>query len=222
MIRAMRRDRLLSIALPSLSLVGLMLVAGACGEPEASPSSAPNGVASSSSAPKATATANTPPAQFLVSPGRVGRLRAGMPIRAAVSAGLARRERHDEEGCDPYWELTDPDLAGYFEWTDFDHIFRIEIEGERYRTAAGIGTGSSVADLRRAYGSRLSRLAIDEDFMVPSFLLTTKAGSMIFALALRDGQPVTDRSEVAYMSVIPPATGQVLVELAVFQDSDPC
>lgn len=118
--------------------------------------STPSATPTPKTTPTTTPTAQDPtsPDQFVIAPGAVGPVKAGMSTAEALATGyFVANEPALAEGCPA------PPLAWKAEYADaFDvytlgngEITSIGIRGDGVRTVEGIGTGSTYDDVRAAY-----------------------------------------------------------------------
>ena len=92
----------------------------------------------------------------MIEPGKVGLFTVGMPASDALEQGLVRQPSEDAP-C-PAFAATDPlqDLAVVFSAADAKpELLGVLVKVPGPTTPEGIGVGSSIADLKAAYGDQL-------------------------------------------------------------------
>lgn len=165
-------------------------------------------------------------ARFLVSPGQVGPVRAGASGEELQAQGLARLNRE----CDPVWNLTVPDLSGSF-LINFDHdpygrdLDRVDIASRRYKTAAGIGIGSTFKDLLDAYGSRLYSPPDENATLMgvyPTAVVTTNRGSITFGFSVGPRYGPARKVPITQIGVVPPVKDVPIRFMTSPDFNDPC
>lgn len=136
-----------------VAAIAALVVLSACGsdEPDSDATSAPTQESSTS----AEATASTPPApaDLVLEPGRVGPAVAGMSKDEAVATGLFDADVPPPvDGCEPVplqWKKV---YVGLDVLTrDDGSIASIGVRKGGPRTAEGIGVGSTLGDVQKAY-----------------------------------------------------------------------
>ncbi len=93
------------------------------------------------------------PPEWVVLLRSVGPVRFGMTLAEARSATGGRVRSSSEHTC---FEATDAQITFFQEG---GRIFGADVSDPNVRTRSGIGIGSTVADIRRAYGSSNVRVA---------------------------------------------------------------
>ena len=130
--------------------LAVLLLAGACGESEA-PQDEPTKEASPSASEPATTLEGA-----VIEPGKVGAFVVGMPASEALDKGLVR-EPSEDAPC-PALEATEPfhEVAVVFSESDPEpKLLGVLVKVQGPETAEGIGVGTSIADLKAAYGEQL-------------------------------------------------------------------
>jgi hypothetical protein len=156
-VQAVRED--LAMKRTLVAAVATLLVLSGCGsendppEPEettASPSQEPSPTAEpTTAAPSEPAPA---PAKLVVTPGAVGPARAGMTKAAALKTGLFNADVPPPvEGCPPFPLQWKKKYKGVDVITNNDRIHSIGVFKGGPKTSKGIGYGSTLDDLTKAY-----------------------------------------------------------------------
>jgi hypothetical protein len=173
-------------------VVGVLLLTGACGDD--SPSTAKS---ESPAAPSASATSASEP--FVVAPGRIGPVLAGMTLDEAKATGVLEPTKPSgDEPCPPpslRWKAPNTDKLDLQ-----DHDGKIAVMGVRdakFKTAKGVGVDSTLGDLKTAYPD-----AKIEESPAQGSLVYRQDGNKWLAIALNE-QPedLKNSSKVIYMEV---------------------
>ena len=136
-----------------VAAVAALLVLTGCGsdDPEPDPTSSPSQEPSATAEP--TATPTPAPAKLIVEPGRIGPAVAGMSKAEALETGLFNADVPPPvEGCDPYPLQWKKKYKGLDVLTrDDGSIASLGVREGGPRTAKGIGYGSTLAEVTKAY-----------------------------------------------------------------------
>lgn len=163
-------------SIPPLVL-GCALLAGCGGGADENPDAAADGPRSNDSSNRL---------DWTVSPKGVGPLRLGWTVTEATESG--HFEAADETGpcgaAPPVVKVGGDVLYAGWDYSGLDHVAGYLVKNSTdFRTAADIGVGSSVAELRRAYGPDLRQATYDpvndsEKRQVP--VLYAGGGALVF------------------------------------------
>lgn len=122
----------------------------------------------------------------LVSPGRIGPYAPGLTASEGQARGLVKPT--SEQICGQKWEVANTDLWSEFRDDHPDVLDAVWVDHQSprardYKTAAGIGMGSTVGDVRRAYGNQAQFFELDgEGGLGGNYGVFTPAGAIVFML----------------------------------------
>lgn len=173
-------------------VVAVLLFTGACGDD--SPSTAKS---KSPAAPSASATSASEP--FVVAPGQIGPVLAGMTLDEAKATGVLEPTKpNGDEPCPPpslQWKAPNTDKLDLR-----DHDGKIAVMGVRdakFKTAEGIGVDSTWSEVQTAYpGAK-----IEESPASGSLVYLKDANKWLAIAFFPQPQDLKDSSKVNYMEV---------------------
>lgn len=124
-----------------------------------------------------------------VSPGRVGVLRAGMAVDAAIATTWVFQ--HPPKLCTIGYSLRRPYrdwMWAFFHDGDPPTLQVLTIDSRSLRTREGHGVGTAVDVLRDTYGSRLVDLGVNRDYGGLEYVVYERAGYLLFSELDGDGR----------------------------------
>lgn len=196
-----------------LTLFGLAGCGG--GESSAGPASPPASTESSSGSAEGSPAPSEAPAEGLeFTPGGYGPLRAGMTAEEALATGLV--ERRAEPGCTgTIWMAPAYDDI-YLDFNDDgDRVFLIGSYTRGPVTDSGVGVGSTVAELKRAYGAKLSAPELN-DYLQWAFTVQRGGRYLTFLLPSDDGAALENS---AVVSAVLASEGSAVT---IYEGEGPC